>query len=88
MRWSTDGRGAGALICGATADIDRDSLDLAPYLAPQMIEALAAPITSLDIPSGFFLHSLAVYPQLRGQGLGANCSRQRKGWPKRRVPPG
>jgi ribosomal protein S18 acetylase RimI-like enzyme len=63
-------RVTGILICGPLADISRDRPDLSCHLSETIVDELVTPIRELDIPDGFFIHSLAVRPDMQGKGLG------------------
>ncbi|CAB3809456.1 hypothetical protein LMG28614_07037 [Paraburkholderia ultramafica] len=62
-------RVTGILICGPLANISLRP-DLSGHLSDTIVDELVAPIRELDIPDGFFIHSLAVRPDMPGKGLG------------------
>jgi ribosomal protein S18 acetylase RimI-like enzyme len=59
----------GILICGPLANIRRRP-DLSVHLSDTVVDELVTPIRELDIPDGFFIHSLAIRPDMQGNGLG------------------
>jgi ribosomal protein S18 acetylase RimI-like enzyme len=67
---SSDARVLGILICGSHADFSQSSADPTRHFSDEIVDELLAPIGELSMPESFYIHSLAVVPEMQGRWYG------------------